>query len=151
MVRCNRGIYPAVFKIFSVADFPNSPFNLAQSFLSELQQGLIAKDEFLRRLDLFEQNVENWHTQLEEIPATEDYQEGQDLLEDAKESLHAVYEALGLLRDYAENGHEESAQEAMEMIQEASDFMIQLIQVTEQNMDDLEDDRSNPIGGHIVG
>jgi hypothetical protein len=134
-----------------VNPFPNSPFNLANKFIAELEQGVISSEEFLRRMDLFEQSLEKWHEQLESISTSTDYPEGAGLLEDAKESVVATYEGVGILREFTESRDAEAAQEALELFKEASDLMIALIRETEQNMEELEDDRSNAIGGDLIG
>lgn len=136
---------------FKVNEFPNSPYNLARRFVQELQNGTITQDEFLRRMDLFEENLEKWHQALEGIAVRDDYPEGGDLVEDAKESLQAVYEGVGILRDFAESRDPEAAEDALALAKEASDLMLELIRETERNMDELEDDRSNAIGGDLIG
>lgn len=119
-------------------EYPNNPYELAQRFVGELEENQIDPAQFMERMDLFEQHLQNWHTALEQIKTSDDYQEGKDLVEDAKQSLEQVYEGVGLLREYAQSRNEDTLSTALDMIEEASQFMAELIDTTEDNLEELE-------------
>lgn len=121
-------------------EYPNSPYGKARHALNELDEGRCTPEAYLARLDALAEKVERWTNQLESIPS-DGYQEGRELIEDARESLQAIYDGLEILREYAQSRSPEAATEGLELLAEASDFLAQLIDVTEQNMEDLEDER----------
>ena len=118
-----------------MSEYPNSPYQLAQRFVGELEEGQISPSEFQERMTLFEQNLEVWHQALEQIRTGDDYVEGKDLVEDAKMSLQQIYDGVELLRQYGHSRSQESLSQALDMIEEASQFMAELIDETEDNMD----------------
>lgn len=108
--------------------------------MDELDAGTTTPQGYLAELDALAKNVGRWTEQLQTIPS-QGYEEGQELIEDARESLQAVSDGLDILREYAVSRSSETAAEGLELMVEASDFLAQLLDVTEQNMADLEDER----------
>jgi hypothetical protein len=121
-------------------DYPHSPYGRARHALELFDQGALAPPEFLAQLDSLGASVEAWSGQLDAIPS-QGYQEGRELIDDARESLQAVREGTDMLREYAHSRRPEEAREALELLAEASEFLAQLLSITEQNMEELEDQR----------
>ena len=121
-------------------EYPNSPYGIARRALDELDGGKTSPEGYLSQLDGLAQNVRRWTQQLQAIPS-QGYEEGRELIEDARESLQAVHDGLDILREYATSRSAEAAAEGLDLMAEASDFLAQLLDVTEQNMEDLEDER----------
>lgn len=123
-----------------MSDYPNSPYSRARHALELFNQGSLTEDAFVAQLAALSGSVDTWRSQLDAI-RSDDYAEGLALIEDAKESLQAVSEGVEMLRDYAEDRDPKTAAEALELMAEASEFLAQLLDITEQNMEDLEDER----------
>jgi hypothetical protein len=119
-------------------EYPQSPYGQTRDALSQLQDGRMSRAAFLVWLDGFGRKVDGWKAQLSAVPTGQEYPEGQELVDDAAESLQAVYDGLDLLREYAETRAPESSAEALELMAEASDFLVQLLGITEQNLEELE-------------
>jgi hypothetical protein len=122
-----------------MSEYPHSPYGQARQLVAELDEGRLTPEEFLLQLDRFGQRVDQWRAQLDAIKTGDDYPEGQELVDDARESLQAVTEGAELLREYAETRAEETSAEALDLMAEASEFLAQLLGITERNMEDLED------------
>ena len=121
-------------------EYPNSPYGISRRALDQFDAGTISAEGFLAQLDTLDQNVERWARQLQAIPS-QGYEEGRELIQDARESLQAVYDGLEILREYPAFRSSETAAAGLELMADASDFLAQLLNVTEQNMADLEDER----------
>jgi hypothetical protein len=121
-----------------MSQYPNSPHGQAQQAVAEFHQGTLGRLEFLQRIEALVRSVDAWKSQLDAIPS-DDYEEGQELIADAREALEAVDEGADLLREFAESRAAETAEEGLALLAEASDFLAQLLDITEQNMADLED------------
>ncbi|MBI3927625.1 MAG: hypothetical protein HY319_18950 [Armatimonadetes bacterium] len=119
-------------------DYPNSPYHQVRRLVSELVEGRISADQFLDRLALLEQRLENWYSQLETLRPGGDCQEGVELVEAAQESLRAVYEGLEMLREFPESRSQESVDAALELLREASQYMADLVALTERNTAELQ-------------
>lgn len=123
-----------------MTSYPNSPYSRARRAVDAFEQGALTPEGFVAQLDALAGSVEGWGIGLDGI-RSEGFEEGLELIEDARESLRAVAEGLDLLREYAVSRSSEAAREALDLIAEASEFLVQLLDVTEQNMEDLEDQR----------
>ncbi|MGE0492311.1 MAG: hypothetical protein AB7S38_24070 [Vulcanimicrobiota bacterium] len=128
--------------------YPNSPYHIAATLVQQFDQGHLDGPTFLSNLDQFEAQVKGWYEQLDQIQVGDKAPEEQQLMEDAKDSLELVYEAVELLRGYAHDRNPEAAAEALRLAEEGSRVMAELIGITEDNMDRLENDFT---GGSIVG
>lgn len=128
--------------------YPNSPYHIAATLVQQFDQGQLDAPAFLSNLDQFETQVKGWYEQLDQIQVGDEASEEQQLMEDAKDSLELVYEAVELLRGYAHDRNAEAAAEALRLADEGSRVMAELIGITEDNMDRLENDFT---GGSIVG
>ena len=128
--------------------YPNSPYHIAATLVQQFDQGQLDAPAFLSNLDQFEAQVKGWYEQLDQIQVGDEASEEQQLMEDAKDSLELVYEAVELLRGYARDRNPEAAAEALRLADEGSRVMAELIGITEDNMDRLENDFT---GGSIVG
>ncbi|MCA9793093.1 MAG: hypothetical protein KC910_14895 [Candidatus Eremiobacteraeota bacterium] len=128
--------------------YPNSPYHIAATLVQQFDQGQLDPPAFLSNLDQFEAQVKGWYEQLDQIQVGDEASEEQQLMEDAKDSLELVYEAVELLRGYARDRNPEAAAEALRLADEGSRVMAELIGITEDNMDRLENDFT---GGSIVG
>lgn len=122
-----------------MSQYPHSPYGKARQAVDAFREGRLSQDGFLAQLDALLGRVENWRLQLDAI-RSDDYPEGRELIEDARESLAAVCEGVDILRVYAQDRSEEAASEGLELVAEASDFLAQLLDITEQNMEDLENE-----------
>jgi exonuclease VII small subunit len=123
-----------------MSQYPNSPYGRASQAVAELNEGQLSADDFLGHLEMMVHSLDNWKSQLDSI-RSDDYAEGRELIDDARESLQAIYDGVELLRDFAETRAPEAAAEGLELLAEASDFLAQLLDITEQNMENLEDER----------
>ena len=128
--------------------YPNSPYHIAATLVQQFDQGQLDAPAFLSNLDQFEAQVKGWYEQLDQIQVGDEASEEQQLMEDAKDSLELVYEAVELLRGYARDRNPEAAAEALRLADEGSRVMAELIGITEDNMERLENDFT---GGSIVG
>ena len=120
--------------------FPNSPFERARNWVQELEREEISVDEFHDRLDGLVQQLEGWYARVQAIRSGPDYPEGSTLVESTKESLQLVYDGVDLLRDFAETRSSEIGGQALEVIEEGSNYLARLLQITEENIQELEKD-----------
>lgn len=121
-----------------------SPHSLASSLLEQYRSGVLSAEEFNSRLQQLETQFDGWYSQLESVPVSEKDLESQQLLEDARESLAAVYEGLGMLRESIQSDDLELAEDGLETMKLASDFMADLIAESDDNLEKLRHD--NPGG-----
>lgn len=119
-------------------DYPNSPYHVVRRLVSDFVEGRTSADEFLQGVTLLEQKLENWYSQLEAIRPGDDCQEGVELVEAATKSLQVVYEGLGMLREFPQSRSQETVDAALELVGDASHFMAELVTVTEENVEQLE-------------
>lgn len=130
--------------------YPNNPHRIAERLLEAYRREQLSHEQMLQALEMFEAQLRAWYSQLEQIPVDGDYKEGQDLMVHARQALESFYEGVELMREYAETGVEETAEQALQLTRDASVLMAELIKVTEQNMTRLEDERDTQ-AGDIMG
>ena len=122
-----------------MTEYPHSPYGQARQLVTELDEGRLGAETYLAELDRFVQRIGGWKSQLDAVKTGDHYPEGQELVDDARESLQALYEGAEMLQEYAESRAVETRTEALDLMAEASEFLVQLLGVTERNMEDLED------------
>lgn len=121
-------------------NYPQGPYALAQAMVTELQQGTLSRPDFDVRLQTLTNRLEGWFSELESIATSDDYPEGVDIVEDAKETLQVVYDGTEMLSEYADSRDPEVAAQALDYIREASEAMLRLMAITNQNIEELEAD-----------
>lgn len=120
--------------------YANSPFERARNWVQELEREEISVEEFQRRLDGLARQLENWYARVEEIRSGPDYPEGNLLVEHAKQSFQLVYDGVDMLRDYADTRSPDLGAQALEVIQEGSNYLGQLLEISAENIKQLEMD-----------
>ncbi|MGE0487710.1 MAG: hypothetical protein AB7S38_00700 [Vulcanimicrobiota bacterium] len=115
--------------------FPDSPHEQAGRLVADLQAGAITPAVFLERLEQMEARLEAWHARLEQLVPGDEHVDEVELVQDAAAALQAIYEGLGQLRDLAEGGQVAAA--GLELIEEGSAMLVDLLQVTDDNLEEL--------------
>lgn len=115
-----------------------SPSGFAQRMISDLRSGRIDQAAFLERLEDFAGQVRGWRARFEELAGRVPDQTTREVVSDAQESMNALEEALELLRDYAVTRSDQSADEALELMGEATDFLAQLQGVSQRTLEELD-------------
>lgn len=115
-----------------------SPSSFAQRLISDLRSERIDQAAFLERLEDFAGQVRGWRARFEGLAGTVLDQTTQEVVSDAQESMNALEEALELLREYAVTRLDQTSGEALELLEEATDFLTQLQGVSRRTLDELD-------------
>lgn len=121
-------------------EFPNSPFAVLSSMVSDFQEQRASADEFLAGLDNFEQYLNGWYQQVSMVPEQPDFPMGTQLKAATLESIQLFADALGPLRDYAETGEQEALDEGSSLANEAHELMLEAMTGARKTVDQLENE-----------
>ena len=132
-------------------DYPESPYNQARGLLDQFLAEALDADAYVERLGQLKERLESWYERLEVIQPGDQHQQEVELVEDAKESLQVAYEGLSLLSEFAQTGDQEAAASGLEMLEESSKFMLDLIGAATANLERFEEHPQSLIDDGMFG
>ena len=115
--------------------FPDSPHEQAKRLVAGFQAGTLSAPDYLAQLEQMEERLEAWHARLQALAPPDEHGDEAELVGDATASLQVIYEGLGYLRELAEGG--EDVATGLELIEEASAMLVDLLLATEENLEEL--------------
>ncbi len=132
----------------TVEDQLTSPFHIVRSLLDRYRAGDLEDEEFLNALEEYDERLQVLYEGVAAEPDGLDIEEDLELLGDAVEGIHLFSDVGEKLRDYAEEGDEEIATQALEMARTAHERWAELVEIRgdlltlleEMNSDDYHDD-----------
>ena len=117
-----------------MSHYPHSPYNRVRLMVEEFQQERLSLEQFQEQLAALLDQLERWHTQMEEIHAGGDDEEGQERLAYAKEALQVSYDGVELLRESP------GSAQGLSLLAEASDCLAKIQHITAENVQNLLND-----------
>ena len=107
----------------------SSPFHEVRDLVEHYRNGDFDTEDFLTELDGYEERLQVLYEGVAAEPGGTGVEEDLEVLEDAVAGIHLFSDVSERLREFAENGEEEAATEALEMAQQAHHRWVELVEL----------------------
>ncbi|MGE0490339.1 MAG: hypothetical protein AB7S38_14115 [Vulcanimicrobiota bacterium] len=113
----------------TVEDQLQSPYHDVRILLERYRAGDLDEEGFIRALDEYDERLQVLYEGVAAEPEGLEVEEDMETLGEAVEGIHMFSDVSERLRDYAEEGAEELATEALELARKAHDRWAELVEV----------------------
>ncbi len=107
----------------------DSPFHLVRSLVDRFRSGDLSAEEFLEALDLYDEKLQVLYEGVAADPGLFEVEEDPETIVEGQNGIQAFSDAADKLREYAETGDEQQAQEALALARGAHERWAELIEV----------------------
>ncbi len=117
---------------------PNSPLAVAENLVDRFLEEEISEEDFERGLEVFAEHVDAWYQGLTQMTPPEE--EATVLLEGSLQGVDKIGQGIDILRSFLEDPRDGIIEEALALIEEGQSLLIQVKEITDQNITSAVDD-----------
>ncbi|MEW6280232.1 MAG: hypothetical protein AB1758_16510 [Candidatus Eremiobacterota bacterium] len=115
----------------------DSPYFLLTHLVARFRSGDVPYEEFMERLDVFEEKLEEWFQDLELNPPPEGFEDGMDLMQTTQYGLFLFLKSIEALREFADGGPEEKIATALQRALAAHQYIVEVQETSDWLLGEL--------------